>query len=154
MKLTLEAIAAQGGFVSNRAEEKEINWKHKGQEFSGTVNVLPLSYVTVKSDHVARQIQGDALAGRIASCIVDDEGKPIFTVADVIGTADPERGPLSEGLTTELMRVIGEVSGLGKPPASSTTKTKSGTNSSSRASVAGRSRKLRKTSATPSTSAG
>lgn len=151
MKLSIESLAAHGGFVSNRAEEKEINWTHEGQKFSGTVNVLPLSYVTVKIDLIARQIQGDALAGRIASCIVDDDGNPVFTVADVIGTADPKRGPLSDGLTNELMRVIGEVSGLGKPQANSTTKKKSGTSSSSQASAAGRSRKPRQTSATPST---
>ena len=154
MKLTLENLAAHGGFVTNRAEEKEINWTHEGESFSATVNVLPLSYVTVKSDQFARQIQGDALAGRIASCIVDEEGKPVFTVGDVIGTADKERGPLSAALTNELLRAIGEVSGLGKLPANSTTKKKSGTSSSSRASVAGRSQKPKKTSATQSSSAG
>lgn len=154
MKLSIETLAANGGFVSKRAVEKEIGWQHEGQEFKAIVNVLPMSYVTVRSDHFARQIQGDALAARIACCIVDEEGAPVFTVGDVTGEADPERGPMSRELTNELLRVIGEVSGLGKALASSTTKKKSGTNSSSQASAAGRSRKPKSASATPNTSTG
>ncbi|MGP9696224.1 phage tail assembly chaperone family protein, TAC [Halomonas sp. AOP27-A1-34] len=154
MKLSIETLAAHGGFVPKRAVEKEITLEHDGQEFKATVNVLPMSYVTVRSDHFARQVQGDALAARIACCIVNEEGKPVFTVGDVTGEADPERGPISRGLTNELLRVIGEVSNLGKAPANSTTKKKSGTSSSSRASAAGRSRKPKSASATPNTSAG
>ncbi|RZA49476.1 phage tail protein, partial [Enterobacter hormaechei] len=36
----------------------------------------------------------DGVAGRIASSICDVEGHPVFTVADVTGEADPERGAL------------------------------------------------------------
>ncbi len=154
MNLTLENLAANGGFVSRTAVPEPIKWTHKGQVFTATVYVLPLSYVTAKSDIVATQLQSDPLAARIAHCIVDEEGKPLFTVADVVGEADPERGPLSNSLTHELLRVIGKVSELGKPQASSAKKTKSGTSSSSRGSAAGRSRKPRSASATPNTSAG
>ncbi|WP_237673831.1 phage tail assembly chaperone family protein, TAC [Vreelandella profundi] len=154
MNLTLESLAANGGFVSRKAMPEAIKWKHEGQEFAATVYVLPLSYVTAKSDIVATQLQSDPLAARIAHCIVNEEGKPVFTVADVVGEADPERGPLSNSLTHELLRVIGKVSNLGKPPASSAKTTKSGTSSSSTASAAGRSKKRKPTSATPSSSAG
>ncbi|WP_249976075.1 phage tail assembly chaperone family protein, TAC [Vreelandella olivaria] len=150
----LETLAAQSGFVSRQPVQKEIQWKHEGQEFQATVFVLPLSYATAKSDIVYTQLQGDPLAARIAHCIVDEAGKPVMTVADVLGEADPSRGPLSAPLTNELLRVIGEVSGLGKPRQSSTTKTSSGTNSSSTASAATPSKKRKSRSATPNTSAG
>ncbi|WP_193090864.1 phage tail assembly chaperone family protein, TAC [Halomonas colorata] len=150
MKLSIEALAAHGGFVSRQAVEKNIKWTHEGQEFTATVNVLPLSYVTAKSDIIARQIDGDPLAGRIACCIVNDDGTPVFTVADITGEADPERGPLNAPLTNELLRVIGEASSLGKLPASSPTKMKSGTSSSSTASAGTRSRKRKAPSATQS----
>ncbi|MGP9499591.1 MULTISPECIES: phage tail assembly chaperone family protein, TAC [unclassified Halomonas] len=151
MKLSIETLAAHGGFVARKPVEKGIKWKHEGQEFTATVNVLPLSYATAKSDIQAVHAQGDVMAARIAHCIVGDDGAPVFTVEDVIGTADEERGPLSVELTNELLRVISDVSGLGKRPTSSTTKTKSGTSSSLRASAAGRSRKPKSASATPNT---
>ncbi|MGO3056983.1 MAG: phage tail assembly chaperone family protein, TAC [Halomonas sp.] len=151
MKLSIETLAANGGFVARKPVEKNINWQHEGQEFMATVNVLPLSYVTAKSDIQAVHAQGDVMAARIAHCIVGDDGAPVFTVEDVIGTAAEERGPLSAELTNELLRVISDVSGLGKRLANSTTKMKSGTSSSSTASVAGRSRKRKSASATPST---
>ena len=155
MNLTLETLAANGGFVSRKAVPKAIKLKNNdGEDFAATVYVLPLSYVTAKSDIVATQLQSDPLAARIAHCIVDEEGNRLFTVADVIGEADPERGPFSDKLTHELLRVIGEVSQLGKPQASLPTKTKSGTSSSSTVSAAGPSKKRKPASATPSSSAG
>tara|TARA_R110001583_G_scaffold18501_4_gene73554 strand:- start:4475 stop:4936 length:462 start_codon:yes stop_codon:yes gene_type:complete len=150
----IETLAANGGFVSRIAVPEEIKWKHEGEEFTATVHVLPLSYVTAKSDIVATQLQSDPLAARIAHCIVDEEGKPVFTVADVVGYADPERGPLSNSLTHELLRVIGKVSKLGKPQGSLPTKTKSGTSSSLMASAGARSKKLKAPSATQSSSTG
>ena len=150
MNLTLETLAANGGFVSRKAVPEAIKWTHEGQEFTATVYVLPLSYVTAKSDIVATQLQSDPLAARIAHCIVDEEGKALFTVADVVGEADPERGPLSNSLTHELLRVIGKVSRLGKLQASSAKKTRSGTSSSSTALAAAPSKKRKSASATPS----
>lgn len=150
MKLTADILAAHGGYVPRQAVEKEIKWKHEGETFKATVNVLPLSYATAKSDIVASQLKTDPLAARIAHCIVDDQGNPMFTVADITGDADPERGPLSNGLTHEFLRVIGEVSGLGKPPATSTKSKSSGTNLSSTASAAAPSKKPKSASATQS----
>ncbi|MBS3670198.1 phage tail assembly chaperone family protein, TAC [Vreelandella boliviensis] len=155
MNLTLETLAANGGFVSRQPVPEEITITNdEGEEYTATVYVLPLSYVTAKSDIVATQLKSDPLAARIAHCIVDEEGQRVFTVEDVTGEADPERGPLSNSLTHELLRVIGKVTKLGKRPASSTKKTKSGTSSSSTGSAAGRSKKRKPASATPSSSAG
>ncbi|MEH6641396.1 phage tail assembly chaperone family protein, TAC [Vreelandella glaciei] len=151
----IETLAANGGFVSRKAVPKEIKLRNEeGEDFTATVHVLPLSYVTAKSDIVATQLKNDPLAARIAHCIVDEEGKPVFTVADVVGDADPERGPFSARLTHELLRVIGEVSQLGKRRESSAKKTKSGTSSSSTASAGARSKKRNAPSATQSSSTG
>jgi len=57
----------------------------------------------------------DGVAGRIAASICDAKGQPVFTVADITGAADPERGALDGNLTMALLGVIGEVNGLGKP---------------------------------------
>jgi hypothetical protein len=155
MNLTLETLAANGGFVSRKAVPKAIKLKNEdGEDFAATVYVLPLSYVTAKNDIVATQLKSDPLAARIAHCIVDEEGNRLFTVADVIGEADPERGPFSDKLTHELLRVIGEVSQLGKRRAPSATKTKSGTSSSSTGSAGARSKKRKTPSVTQSSSAG
>lgn len=155
MNLTMETLAANGGFVSRKAVPKAIKLKNEnGEEFAATVHVLPLSYVTAKNDIVATQLKSDPLAARIAHCIVDEEGNRLFTVADVLGEANEERGPLSNSLTHELLRVIGEVSQLGKRPASSAKKTKSGTSSSSTVSAGGPSKKRKTPSVTPSSSAG
>lgn len=154
MNLTLETLAANGGFVSHKAEPKPIKWTNEGKEFAATVHVLPLSYSTAKSDIVYTQVQGDPLAARIAHCIRNEDGTPLFTIADVTGEADPERGPLSAGLTNELLRVISEVSNLGKRKTSSRTKKSSGMNSSSTASAGAPSKKPKSASATQSSSVG
>ncbi|BCB06796.1 hypothetical protein HHSLTHF2_06860 [Vreelandella venusta] len=154
MKLSVETLAASGGFVPRKPVEETIQWTHEGQEFEATVFVLPLSYATAKSDIVASQLQTDPLAARIAHCIVDEDGKPVFTVDDITGEADPERGPLSNSLTHELLRVIGKVSKLGKRPTSSRTKKSSGMNSSSTASAGAPSKKPKSASATQSSNAG
>ncbi len=154
MKLSVETLAASGGFVSRKPVEETIQWTHEGEDFEATVYVLPLSYATAKSDIVASQLQTDPLAARIAHCIVGEDGSPVFTVGDITGEADPERGPLSNSLTHELLRVIGQVSKLGKRPTSLPTKTKSGTSSSSTASAGAPSKKRKSASATPSSSAG
>jgi hypothetical protein len=154
VKLSIETLAANGGFVSRKAVNKEIKWEHDGQEFTATVNVLPLSYATAKSDIISVRSQGDPLAARIAHCIVDDDGQPVFSESDITGDANPERGPLSAGLTTALLSVIGEVSGLGKHRASLPKKPNSGTSSSSTASAAAQSKKPKSASLTQSSKAG
>ena len=130
MDLSIDSLKGMGAFTSAPVE-KEIKWHQGDDEYSATVFVRPLSYRSAVSDISSIARNGDAIAGRIASCICDKDGKPVFTVADITGDADPERGPLSAPLTMALLTVIGEVSGVGKPlPPTSRTKKKSGTNSS------------------------
>lgn len=118
MQLSIKNLQAAGAFMGAPVE-KEIKWKQGDQEYDATVYVRRLSYQTAMSDIASVRSKTDASAGRIAACICDAEGKPIFTAADITGDADPERGPLDHNLTMELLRVIGEVSSLGKPRATS-----------------------------------
>lgn len=140
MQLTIDNLKQQGAFAGAPVE-KDITWKQGDEEFTATAYVRPMSYHSAVSDIATMHGGGDLLASRIAACICDADGKPVFTVADITGEADPERGPLNGNLTMELIRVIGEVTGLGKNRTSSTPKPNSSTSSSSTASAAARSKK-------------
>ena len=113
MILNIENLKTMGAFTGAPVE-REITWKKGDEEFKATVFVRPMSYKTAVSDLVAIKNNGDAVAARIAYCIVDQDGRPVFSVGDVTGDADPDRGPLDGTLALALMHVIGEVSGLGK----------------------------------------
>ncbi|MBW5800060.1 phage tail assembly chaperone family protein, TAC [Halomonas elongata] len=132
MNLTLESLQEMGAFTGAPVE-KEVTWKQNGQELTATVHVRKLSYHSARSDVMAARGSHDGLAGRIAACICDADGQPVFTPEDVTGEADPERGALNDNLVMALLNVIGEVNGLGKtkPPRqrTSVTKRSSGTSS-------------------------
>lgn len=129
MKLTLENLKKNGAFTG-RPVEKEITWKRGDDEFSATVFIRPMGYHAATSDVLAIGGKIDGVAGRIAASVCDEEGKPVFTVADITGEADPSRGSLDGNLTIALLVAIQEVNDLGKST-SSAQKTNSGANSSS-----------------------
>ena len=114
MNLSIDNLKQMGAFTGAPVE-KEITWKQGDNEHTATVFVRPLSYLSAKSDLLAMGGRGDAVAGRIAASICDEEGKPVFTPEDITGEADPDRGPLDGNLTMALLQVIGEVNGMGKP---------------------------------------
>lgn len=125
MKLSIATLNAKKAF-SAKPVEMEIKW---GEE-TFTTFVRPLSYQTAIGDITAIN-KGDILAHRIASSICDEEGKAVFTVADITGEpvygppevaggepvllSDPERGALDPALTTALLVAIGKVQNAGKP---------------------------------------
>ncbi|CAM4078320.1 Phage tail protein [Bordetella tumbae] len=113
MLMTKESLATAGAFTG-KPVEKEVKWNKDGEDLVFTVYVRPLGYSAAVSDLLAMSGKVDAVAGRIAASICDADGKPVFTVGDITGEADPERGPLDGELTTSLLAVIGEVNGLGK----------------------------------------
>lgn len=113
MKLTLDNLKQAGAFTGAPVE-REITWKQGDKELTATVYVRPLSYRSAVSDLMAGKGDRDPVAGRIAACICDEAGKPVFLPEDITGDADPERGPLDGNLTVALLAVIGEVTGLGK----------------------------------------
>lgn len=139
MDFTLDNIKDTGAFTGAPVP-KEITWTCQGQEYTATVYVRRLSYITAVADIRALSGQVDGVAGRIAASICDKDGKPIFTPELITGDADPNQGPLDGGLTLALLEVIAEVNHLGKTP-SRPTKKRSGTSSSSTASAAARSPK-------------
>ena len=113
MNLSIDSLKEMGAFTGAPVE-KEITWKQGDKEMKATVYVRPLSYRSAVSDISAMAGKKDAIAGRIASCICDADGKPVFTPEDITGDADPERGPLDGNLTMALMGIIGEVTQAGK----------------------------------------
>ncbi|MFC2974709.1 phage tail assembly chaperone family protein, TAC [Azotobacter bryophylli] len=115
MILTIDSLKEMGAFTGAPVE-REITWKQGDKELTATVYVRPLSYRSAVSDLSAMSGKTDAVAGRIAACICDAKGNPVFTAADITGEADPERGPLAGNLTMALLAVIGEVNQLGKTP--------------------------------------
>ncbi|WP_445336247.1 phage tail assembly chaperone family protein, TAC [Citrobacter koseri] len=125
MKLTLDTLKQTGAFTG-RPVEKEITWKQGEQEITATVYVRPMGYHNAVSTVLSAAGKIDGVAGRIASSICDENGNPVFTVADITGEADPERGALDGNLTVALLLAIQEVNDLGKTD--SAQKTKSGAN--------------------------
>lgn len=113
MQLSIDSLKQVGAFTGAPVE-REVKWKQGSQEFTATVFVRPLSYRSAVSDLMAAGQKGDAVAGRIASCICDADGKPVFTPGDITGDADPERGPLDGNLAVALLAVIAEVTNMGK----------------------------------------
>jgi hypothetical protein len=113
MKLSISELQKSGAF-SGAPVEKEITWKMDGKEHTASVYVRRMSYHSAVSDLQSLNKKTDAVAGRIAACIVDAKGKPVFTPEDITGEADKDRGPLDGNLTMALLQVIGEVNNLGK----------------------------------------
>lgn len=113
MSLTLNSLLEMGAFTGAPVE-KEITWKMGGKERTATVYIKPLSYKHAIENVRSMRENGDALATQIAASVCQEDGSPVFTVADITGEADPNRGPLDGGLTMALLQAIGEVNGAGK----------------------------------------
>lgn len=131
MNLNLETLKQTGAFTGAPVE-REITWKQGADEFTATVYVRPLSYHSAVSDVAALAGKRDGIAGRIAACICDQHGKPVFTAQDITdgpvvldGNGEPvldddgvpqrTGGALDGNLTMALLTVIAEVSNGGKP---------------------------------------
>jgi hypothetical protein len=136
MQLSINSLKEVGAFTGAPVE-KQITWKQGDAELTATVFVRPLGYLSAVSDVLAAGGKRDGIAGRIAACICDESGAPVFSVEDITGAADPERGALDGNLTVSLLSVISEVTGMGKPM-SSATSTSSGTKSRSRSAAQSR----------------
>jgi hypothetical protein len=140
MKLNLETLKTVGAFTG-RPVEKDITWMQGDQEVTATVYIRPLGYQAAVSEVIASGGKHDSIAGRIAASICDENGVAVFTVADITGEADSERGALDGRLTVALLAAIHQVNNMGKTT-SSPNSTSSGTNS--RSASAARSRKPKK----------
>jgi len=113
VSLSLADLQKVGAFTG-RPVEKEIRWKQGDEELTATVYVRPLGFQAAVSEVMSAANKHDGVAGRIAASICDQDGKAIFTVADITGEADPARGALDGSLSVALLLAIGEVNNLGK----------------------------------------
>ena len=113
MELSIASLKELGAFTGAPVQ-KDITWDQNGTQLTATVYVRPLAYQAAVSDLVSRRNEQDPVAGRIAACICDAAGNPVFTVGDITGAADPQRGALDGNLTVALLAVIGEVTNAGK----------------------------------------
>lgn len=114
MQLTLDTLKETGAFTG-RPVEKEIKWKGRdGKEHIATVYVRPMGYHTTKAELLAYNGKSDPIAERIAAHICDQDGAPVFTAADILGTATPERGALDGPIVMALLAAIHDVNELGK----------------------------------------
>lgn len=125
MKLNMDSLKQAGAFTG-RPVEKEITWKQGDKEITATVYIRPMGYHDAVSKVLSAVGKIDGVAGRIAASICDENGAPVFTVADITGEADPERGALDGALTVALLVAIQQVNDLGKT--NSAQKTNSGVN--------------------------
>ena len=125
MKLNMDSLKQAGAFTG-RPVEKEITWKQGDKEITATVYIRPMGYHDAVSNVLSAVGKIDGVAGRIAASICDENGAPVFTVADITGEADHERGALDGSLTVALLVAIQQVNDLGK--ANSAQKTNSGVN--------------------------
>ncbi len=112
---TLAGLAAAGAFTKTELIEESIKFKSGGETHEFTVFIRPLSYRSAVSEISAARLNKDALAARIAASVCDEKGNAIFTIEDVNGEADPDRGPLSNDMTIALLDAISRANGMGKP---------------------------------------
>lgn len=136
MELSLETLKQNGAFAKSRVVKRDIKWLNdNGEEFTATVYIRPQSFVSAValSSIMAKGLCPDTLTAEIVASIVTEQGKPIFTVEDLIG--NDEHGPLCDGLGMALWHAIYEVNRLGDiaDPKTSALTTNSGVTSSSQA---------------------
>lgn len=123
MALNLKDLVEKGAFVSasEPTVKREIVWHNvDGEEQKADIWVRRASYHTITSTWKAAEGNQEHLAARIATMVCDEDGAPIFTTGDVLGTADPSRGPICDTLFLALITAVNEVnSGKPKPPTTS-----------------------------------
>ncbi|WP_273823020.1 phage tail assembly chaperone family protein, TAC [Pseudomonas asplenii] len=146
MELSIASLAAAGAFAPPPVK-KEITWHSNGTTQTATIYVAHESFISVTERWGAQHLGGDVTAQRIASCIVDKDGKPVFTQADIVGNPQTGHGPLCAELTIVLLAAIGDVNSVQEAALEkkSSPRKSSGTSSSSQASAGARSRKQSKT---------
>jgi len=112
MNLNLKDLVAQGAFVSATEPhvKREIRYHGTdGNEVVCDVWVRRASYHTITNTWKAAEGNQEHLAARIATMICDEEGNPVLSTQDVLGTADPARGPICDTLFLALITAVNEV---------------------------------------------
>ena len=114
MELSIATLEELGAFAPARPEKREIVWhtKKDGETVKHTANVYvrKLSFATLSTESVSPNYRDNVLAARIAASIVDSNGKPVFTAADLVG--NETRGPICESLGMALLAVVAETNAV------------------------------------------
>jgi hypothetical protein len=98
--------------------EKEIRWNNGDEEFTATVYVRRMSYLSFTKNVDDWKSDEHKVAKYLAATILDEKGEPIFNASDITGEADPERGPLDASLTAALLKAATETNPSAKNPKS------------------------------------
>lgn len=119
MTLNLKDLVASGSFVSSTEPhvKREIRWHNlEGEEQVADIWVRLASYHTITNTWKAAEGHQEHLAARVATMVCDEEGRPIFNAGDILGTADPSRGPICDTLFLALITAVNEVNSGKKSP--------------------------------------
>lgn len=128
MHLSVETISRLGGYTGGPVK-KTVKWNQDGEDLEADVHVRPMSYHTAIGDAAnAGEPREMVVARRLSVCLCAEDGAPLFRLSDITGLDDDgqpvmvkndqgkrvERGAMNVNLTTALLALVGEVSGLGK----------------------------------------
>lgn len=140
MDLSISSLKAAGAFIAPPVK-KEITWHANGKPQTATIYVLQESFISLTQRWDAQDRGGDLAAQRIASCITDKDGTPVFSVDDVLGGPETGHGPLCAELSIVLLAAIGEVNKIPEGALEKKSNPRKSSGTSSRSSSARPSRK-------------
>ncbi|SDI39752.1 phage tail assembly chaperone family protein, TAC [Pseudomonas abietaniphila] len=140
MDLSIASLQAAGAFIAPPVK-KEITWHANGKAQTATVYVLQESFISLTQRWDAQDRGGDLAAQRIASCITNKDGVPVFTVDDIVGSAEAGHGPLCAELAIVLLAAIGDVNKVPEGTLEKKSNPRKSSGTSSRSSSARPSRK-------------
>ena len=107
--LTLQSLKDAGAFAGAPVK-REIRYHGlDGEEVVADIWVRRASYHTITNTWKAAEGNQEHLAARIATMVCDEEGGPILSIGDVLGTADAARGPICDTLFLALITAVNEV---------------------------------------------
>lgn len=146
-QLTVDMLKEAGAFAPAKPERKEIKWlTDSGTLCEAIVHVRKKSFITLIEESRTANDSALTMASRITSSIVDENGKSVFKMEDILG--NDEHGPICESLSMALLSAIYEVNGVGEKadPKPSSQSPSSGTNLSLPESAEKPSKKRKQTS--------
>lgn len=155
MELSVASLIQSGSYSPAKPERREISWINPaGETCTASVYIRKKSFATAQAEADNFNSGVSSLASRLIASIVDENGKPLFEIDDIMG--NDAHGPICDSLGYALYGAINEVNGIGlKPdPKALPPTTNSGTNSSSQALADEPSKKPSKTSRTEKSSTG
>lgn len=128
--MNLKDLIDNGAFVSEPQVKRQIAWHNtNGVEQVMDIWVRKASYHTITNTWKAAEGNQEHLAARIATMVCDENGSPVLSVADVLGTTGVTgRGPMCDTLFLALITAVNEVNGLAPDQGKKTARKTSGSN--------------------------